>query len=81
MDLSTSDYEESVFSAKKKHGHGDYAYSRESSEDWVDTCEIWALWFSLLLLKQVYVSSPTYRNYEDGFKNKNKEYVSKINAL
>lgn len=32
MDLSTSDYEESVFSAKKKHGHGDYAYS-SSSED------------------------------------------------
>jgi len=33
MDLSISDYEESVFSAEKKHGHGDYVYSRESSED------------------------------------------------
>lgn len=33
MDLNTSDYEESVFSAEKRHGHGDYVYSSESSED------------------------------------------------
>lgn len=48
MDLNTSHYEERMFSAEKKHGHGDYAYSIESLEDWVDN--LWNLVFMIYVV-------------------------------
>lgn len=64
MDFNTSDYEESVCNAEEKHGNGDYAYSGELSEKWLNEL-LWTLRFmiySLELLKQVYAASPSYRN-------------------
>lgn len=31
-----TDYEENVFSAEKKHGNGNYAYSGELSDRWLN---------------------------------------------
>lgn len=64
MDFNTYDYEESVFNAEEMHGNGDYVYTGELSDRWLNEL-LWNLEFmiySLSLLKQVYSSSPIYRS-------------------
>lgn len=44
MDFNTYDYEESVFDAEEKHGDGDYAYTGELSDRWLNEL-LWNLEF------------------------------------